>query len=178
MDINIEAAFLITEEDFVNMQIAKAKYMVPKENAVILKIMGVIAVFCGIIAFVYIRGSLYQLISWLLLIAVGLYCLFYYDLINPLITKKQAVGFYQFHQRAIGSKLFHLQNEQFSFTDEDHKITVPVDYIFELVETPDTIFIFFDQNEFGFVPKRVFQDEQMEQMRAFFKDMKKYRISA
>lgn len=178
MDINIEAAFLITEEDFVSMQIARMKIITEKENRVILKIIGIIAAFCGIIAFLYIRGNLYQLISWLLLIAVGLYCLFYYDLINPVITKKQAADRYRFNRREIGSKIFRLDSVNLSFEDEDHKINMPVENIYRLTETSDTLFIFYDMDEFGFIPKRVLDDKQISDMRKFFEEKGKYRNEA
>lgn len=175
MNIRIEETFLVTEEDFINMQLSKIKYLTPKENILILRIMGIIAILCGTAAFINVRGNIYQIICWFLLIAIGLFCLSYYDVINPVIIRKQAGKFYHFNQKAINSKTIRLDHQEFSITDEEHTIKLPVQYIYQIAETSSTVLIFFDKEEFGFVPKRILSEEQLELVREFFEEINKYK---
>ena len=83
IDYSIEKCFLVTKEDYVNMTVDKNSYLTPKENKIILRVMGMIAVCCGAAAFVSIRESIYQILCWLILILIGFYALSYYAFRDP-----------------------------------------------------------------------------------------------
>lgn len=171
----ITESFLITEEDFVNMQLSKSKYLIPKENKIILRVMGIIAILCGAAAFINVRGNVYQIICWFLLIVIGLYALSYYDVINPSMIRKNAFDFYRFHQKAIYSKTVEFTDESFTMSDQEYKVCIPKKYIYKIVESKTTVFIFTDRQEFSFIPKRVLSKEQIEKVRSFL-PAEKYKI--
>ena len=163
----LETGFLITQEDFVNMSLTKQKYSTPKENRLILRILGFLAVLCGVAAYIVLRGSIYQIICWILLIAIGLFALFYYDVINPSMIRKQAKNFYDFNKNAITSKTVRFYDDAFQISSENYKLSVPKSYIYTAVESKTTILIFLDKNEFCFIPKRAFSEEQLKQVQNF-----------
>lgn len=165
--MKIIESYLITAEDFVNMQLAKEKYQTPKENSMILRILGVIAVLCGIAAFMNVRNSLYQVICWILLIFIGLAAISYYDIINPYLIQKQAEDFFELNSSEIASKTVIFTEEEFELSEENHKIKIPKNYIYCIAESKNMILIFFDQNEFSFIPKRVFSEEQLDLLREY-----------
>lgn len=166
----IEASFLVTEEDFINMTLSKKKHTTPKENILIMRILGFIAVLCGIGAYAFIGGNLYQIICWILLILIGLFCLFYYDVINPAMIRKQAKNFYSFNKSAISSKTVRFyENGAFEMVSANYKVSVPKKYIYDISDNDNTIIIFLDKNNYCFIPKRVFTEEQLEYFRKFAK---------
>lgn len=167
----LETGFLITEEDYVHMALENKKYNTPKENRFIVRILGIIAVFCGICAYFVIRGNIYQLICWLLLVAIGLFGLFYYDVINPSMVRKQAKNFYNFNKNIIESKTVKFYDDEIKIFSENHKLSIPKKYIYRIAESKHTVFIYFDKNEFCFIPVRIFSETQFAQFREFAKSM-------
>ena len=99
--INIEECFLITKEDYVNMSLDKKKFFIPKENKIIFRVLGIIAVCCGVTAFINIRESIYQIICWFILIIIGLYVLSYYDVIYPVNIQRKASRFYDYNDKIL-----------------------------------------------------------------------------
>lgn len=164
----VEVSFLVTEEDFINMELTKKKYSTPKENKIILRVLGFIAVLCGVGVYVFIGGNIWQSICWILLIVIGLFCLFYYDVINPTIVRKQAQKFYNFNKFDISSKTVKFyEDEKFEMISGNYKISVPKKYIYKTINGNNTIIIFFDKNNYCFIPKRVFSAEQLEKITDF-----------
>ncbi|MGN1458054.1 MAG: YcxB family protein [Acutalibacteraceae bacterium] len=172
----LETGFLITEEDFINMSLTRQKYSTPKENRLIMRILGFLAVLCGVAAYIVLRGNIYQIICWLLLITIGLFALFYYDVINPSMIRKQAKKFYNFNKNAITSKTVRFYDDSFQINSDNYKLSVPKKFIYTAVESKTTILIYLDKNEFCFIPKRVFSEEQLKQVQNFVhsKDPDKY----
>ncbi|MBQ8134840.1 MAG: YcxB family protein [Clostridia bacterium] len=176
MRSEIKESFLITEEDYIDMCLSRQKYMIPKENKIILAVMGIIAILCGTAAFINIRGNVYQIICWFLLIGIGLYVLSYYEVINPLITKDHAVKFFRYNQKLINSKTFTINSKTFSMTDQMHCIKIPIRYIDKIVESKTTLLIFTSKEEFTFVPKRALSKEQINIIRSMIAEEKYVRL--
>ncbi len=176
MKSEIKESFLITEEDYVNMCLSRQKYFIPKENKIILAVMGIIAILCGTAAFINIRGNAYQIICWFLLIAIGLYVLSYYEVINPLIVKDHATKFFRYNHKLINSKTFTFNSESFGMTDQMHQIKIPVKFIDKIVESKTTLLIFLDKEEITFVPKRVLSKEQINIIRSTIAEEKYVRL--
>lgn len=169
----LETGFLITKEDFVYMTLDVKKYNTPKENTLIMRILGFIAVCCGVAAYIEIGGNIYQQICWLVLIAIGLFALFYYDVINPSMLRKQAKNYFNFNENSIGSRTVRLYDDFFEINSETYKVSVPKKYIYKIVESKHTILIFLDKNEYCFIPKRIFSDDKLEELHSFL-DSEKY----
>lgn len=157
----ISESFRITEDDFVCMSAALAKYRCPKMNKIIFRIMGIIAVACGAAAFINIRDTVYHTICWFLLIAIGMYVFSYYDVIDPFLMKSQAQQFYRSKGESLNSKTAVFGEERFELRDEEHTITIPWQFIYSVVEGKDTILVFVDMNEYCFIPKRVLDDDKL-----------------
>ena len=170
----VEASFLITEEDFVRMSLERKQDSILKDNKIILKAMGLIAVCSGAAAFVIMGGSIYQRICWLILIAIGLYAVSYYDVIVFYMTRKSSVVFYGNNKKSIESQNVRLYEDKFEISSENRKIKVPLKYIYRITEGKNTILVYTDREELFFLPKRIISDPQIQKLRDIAKD--KYRI--
>lgn len=172
----LETSFLVTESDFINMSLTKKQYLTPKENKIILRVLGFIAVLCGVAAYAFMRNSAYQIICWILLILIGLFALFYYDVISPSMVRKNAKAFYNFNKSALTSKTVRFYDNAFEIYSDNYRVSVPKKYIYKIVESKNTVMIFFDKNEYCFIPIRVFSDEQLERLHEFaLSDKEKYK---
>lgn len=172
----LETSFLITEDDFINMELTRKKYITPKENKFILRVLGFIAILCGVSAYLFIKGNGYQIICWLLLIVIGLFSMSYYDVINPSMLRKQAKTFYNFNKGAIVSKTVCLTDDMLEIKSDNHRISIPKKYIYKIVESKNTVMFFIDKEEYCFIPLRVFSEEQLEQFHKFvLSNQDKYR---
>lgn len=169
-----EECFLITKDDYVHMMLDRKKFFTPKENKIILRILGIIAVCSGVAAFINIRESVYQTICWILLILIGFYALSYYDVICPSQIRKNASKFYEANSKFLQNALtLHVGDELFELTSEMHKVCVPQRYIYKIIEGKNTILVFFDKNEYCFIPKRAVNENDIRQIVSFAGD--KYR---
>ncbi len=166
-----EECFIVTEKDYVNMMNDVNQFRIPKENKIILRILGIIAVCCGTAAFINLRESIYQTICWIILIIIGFYVLSYYDVINPVQIKKQASKFYRYHSKMIKNAVtFQMNDELIHILSETHQLHLPKKYIHQIAECNHTILIFIDKNEFSFIPKRVVNDDDIRHLKNFADD--------
>jgi len=165
--ILISESFLITQEDFVNMQLEKRSLTVPKENKIIFRISGIIAIACGTAAFINIRDNIYQVICWFILIVIGCYVHSYYDVIDKAILAKNAVDFYKYNQKDISSKNIEFSEEEFKISDESHCMNIPKKYIYKICEEKNTVFVFTDIENFYYIPKRILSGQQLEIIRNY-----------
>ncbi len=171
IDYSIEKCFLVTKEDYVNMTVDKNSYLTPKENKIILRVMGMIAVCCGAAAFVSIRESIYQILCWLILILIGFYALSYYDVIAPVQSEKYAQKYYEYHRKQLESSVtLCVTEELFQTHTAAHQLCLPQKYIYQIIEGKHTILVFIDKNEFCFIPKRVLDDESLRYIADFAGD--------
>ncbi len=157
----LEESFLITKQDHINMSIDYRRYITPKENIIILRVLGIIAVCIGAAAFINIKGGVYQSICWIVLIVIGFYTLSYYDVISPSITRKQAAHFYDVYKGSIHSKTVRFFDNRVELTSEERKLRIPKKYLYKIYVSKDTVMIFTDISEFLFIPKRVLSESQL-----------------
>ena len=169
--INIEECFLITKEDYVNMSLDKKKFFIPKENKIIFRVLGIIAVCCGVTAFINIRESIYQIICWFILIIIGLYVLSYYDVIYPVNIQRKASRFYDYNDKILKNAFtLNISDNDFKITSEIYKICVPKKYLYKIIEGNNTFMFFIDSNEFLFIPKRALNTDEIMQIKKFAGD--------
>ncbi len=169
---DITVSFLITEEDFISMQLSRNKYIIPKENKMIFRITGIISILIGSAAFINIRENIYQIICWFLLIAMGCYVMSYYDVINPYLIKKDSSEFYKRNKKEISSKTVILTENEFSVRDNKHHLKIPLIYICAIAESKTTVLVYTDIEQFCFIPKRVLNENQIKKIRSLFVDEK------
>ena len=165
MEKEIRESYRITEKDFLQMSILRSRYLTPKENKIILRIVGIIATVGGAAAFINIRGNIYQTICWFLLIGVGLYVFSYYDVTDPFLTYKQAQAFYRYNSESFNSKTVIFTPTLFSINDDSHKLSVPPEYSHSAVEGKNTLIIFIDNEQYYFIPKRVLSEDKLSVIR-------------
>ncbi len=163
----ISESFRITKEDFVNMQLEKRSLMIPKENKIILRILGMIAIACGTAAFINIRENIYQIICWILLIITGFYAVSYYDFIDAAFTAKNAADFYNYNEKDISSKKIEFTEEEFRISDEEHRLMLPKKFINRICIEKKTVFIFTDCENFYYIPKRILSEKQLQIIKEF-----------
>lgn len=163
----ISESFLITEEDYIRMQLEKRSYQVPPENKILLRILGMLAVFCGAAVMIYVRGEFWQQFCWILLIVIGLYNLSYYDVLDPVMIRNASVRFYRFNQKSISSRTIEMTDETISLVSEDHRLKLPKKYLYRIIETASTVFFLIDRDEFIFLPKRVLSEEKLKWIRSY-----------
>ena len=163
----IKESFLVTEEDFTDMQLEKRKITVPKENKIILRITGIIAIACGTAAFINIGGNLYQMICWSILIFTGCYALSYYDFIDAALIRRDAADFYNYNQKYISSKIIEFTSDEFRISDEEHRLMIPKKYIYRIYIEKKTVFIFTDPENFSYIPKRILSEKQLRIIKDF-----------
>lgn len=156
-----QTSFLITKEDYISSQLTKNDSLTPKENKIILFVLGILAIGCGTVAFLQLHGSIYHKIGLLFLILTGFYILSYYHVIKPWRVRKKAEHFYDTHQRNIGSKNIRLYPDKLEIYAENRSLTIPKKYICQIIEGKHTILLFIDKNECVFFPKRIFQQHQL-----------------
>lgn len=149
-----EESFLITKEDLINMNIDRERLSVSKKRKVLLYAAGVAAVCTGVILLLNFRYSFYHGLCWTLLIMIGLYCISYYEAISPAITRSQSARFYDVFKSSIHSRTVRFYREKIDFISEERKIRIPKDHIYSIAEGKNTVFIYTDEENFCFVPKR------------------------
>ncbi len=162
----IQISFLITKEDYLSMELEKQHWLTPKENKVILCIIGLTALCCGTAAFFGRPGSLYHQFGLLLLILTGFYAISYYDLVKPFLIKKQAERFYEKNHRNIGSQIVRFYEDRFEMTAENRSLHIPYRYLYKIVEGNKILLLFTDKNESVFLPKRVLSEQQLFRIRS------------
>ena len=168
-----EESFLITKEDLINMNIDREKLSVSKKRKVLLYAAGVAAVCAGVLLLLNFRDSFYHGLCWVMLIVIGLYCISYYEVISPALTRSQSARFYEVFKSSIHSRTVRFYKEKIDFISEERKIRIPIDHIYSIAEGKNTVLIFTDEENFCFVPKRVLDAGILEKIRCFEKT--KYR---
>ncbi len=166
----LELSFLVTKEDYVFQALEKQHYLTPKENKIILYVIGLIAVGCGTAAWLHLNGSIYQKTGFAALILSGLYAVCYYDIIKPLLVKRRAAAYYEIHQKYIGSKRVRLYADKIEVIAENRSLHLPQKYIYRIVEGKHSLLVFLDRNESVFLPKRVFSEQQLTEFRSVYQE--------
>ncbi len=154
----MNVSFLPTEEDHIYMNLEKEKYMTPKENKIIFLSVGMIGILAGTAGLLLKNESIIESICYLLLIAVGLFVISYYDIIKPFLTYKNSSAFYRYHEKDIISKTVSVDDDTLTVKDELHKISIPKKYIYDVYRGKKTLFIFLDKEEFIYIPLRVLSE--------------------
>ena len=152
---NIDVSFLPTEEDYVYMNLEKEKYLTPKANKIIFRIIGMAGILSGTAGLVLRNGNIIETICFLLLITVSLFVISFYDVIRPYLVFKSSSAFFRYNEKDIISKNLSINDKTITVNDELHRISIPKEYIYEVYKSKRTLFIFLDKEEFIYIPLRV-----------------------
>ncbi len=160
-----EATFLITKEDIINMNTDRERLSVSGKKKIALYAAGVAAICAGVLLLLNFRDSLYHAICWSLLILIGLYCISYYEVISPALTRAQSSRFYEVFKSSIHSRTIRIYAEKIDIISEERKIRLPHENIHSIAEGKNTVLIYTDESNFCFVPKRVLDEGILEKIR-------------
>ena len=146
MDNKLNVSFLPTIEDYVYMRLERLGLKTSKEIRI----------------FLNLRENIVQIICWILLMIAGLYMLSYYDIIRPSVERNRAVRFFNYNKRNICSKNIKLENGVLTAADELSSIRLTGESIYSIEETKNNIFIFYDIENFIYIPKRSITEKQKQ----------------
>lgn len=154
--------FLPTEDDFINFVLTEKNAKIEKSNKIIFRVIGFIVILCGVAAIFFIGGGLMLNICWILLVAIGLFVISYYDMINPYMIRSSAKNIYNKNKEKFVSKSIEFFDDSIKITSDRYKGVIPFKYIYKIVESKKTVIIYFDLKESVYIPKRVFSDKEYE----------------
>ena len=160
----LNVSYLPTLEDHINMTLEKLNMSVPKENKIIFRIIGAIAVMCATAGFIYLNENIIQTICWIILTAAGLFIISYYDITRPYLERSRASRFYNYHKKDICSKTVMIKDGKLIVSDEASKVKIPFDFIYRVRQTKNTVFIFYDEVHFCYIPVRVLSEAQIKEL--------------
>ena len=86
----------------------------------------------------------------------------YYDIIRPSVERNRAVRFFNYNKRNICSKNIKLENGVLTAADELSSIRLTGESIYSIEETKNNIFIFYDIENFIYIPKRSITEKQKQ----------------
>ncbi len=162
MDNKLNVSFLPTIEDYVYMRLERLGLKTSKEIRMFFRIIGIIGFMGGAAGFLNLRENIVQIICWILLMIAGLYMLSYYDIIRPSVERNRAVRFFNYNKRNICSKNIKLENGVLTAADELSSIRLTGESIYSIEETKNNIFIFYDIENFIYIPKRSITEKQKQ----------------
>ncbi|MGN0537599.1 MAG: YcxB family protein [Acutalibacteraceae bacterium] len=166
-----DTSYLITEDDYVDFALAQRKFFRKRDNRILFKIMGILFVCIGVGTYLFIGGNIYQKICWCALIVIGLYLLFYYDVIDVSLTIAEAKRFYARNPKSMTAKQVVLTADSVSIRSENYEGDIPINYIYKIVDGKNTIIFYFDKINYCILPKRVLSEEQTERFGKFVSDL-------
>lgn len=166
-------SYLITEADYIDFIFAQRKFWRKRDNRILFKILGILFVFLGIGTYFFVGGNIYQKICWCALIFIGLFLLFYYDVIDVSITAISAKHFYSINQKSLTARQVELYSEYISIVSDNYEGKIPVKYIYKIVEGKNILIFYFDKVNCCFVPKRAISEEQLKDFKSFVEGMSK-----
>ncbi len=160
----LNVSYLPTLEDHINMTLEKLQLSVPKENKIIFRIIGIIAVMCATAGFINLNENIIQTICWIILTAAGLYIISYYDITRPYLERNRALRFYNYHKKDLCSKTIMIKGGLLCVSDERSTVKIPFDFIYRIRQTKNTVFIFYDEAQFCYIPKRVLSEDHINEL--------------
>lgn len=168
-----DTSYLVTQDDYVDFALAQRKFFRKRDNRILFKVMGILSVCIGVGTYIFLgsKSNIYQKICWCALIVIGLYLLFYYDVIDVSLTITEAKRFYARNPKSMTAKQVILTAENVSIRSENYEGDIPIKYIYKIVDGKNTIIFYFDKINYCIVPKRVLSEEQMERFGKFVLDL-------
>lgn len=157
-----DTSYLITQDDFIDFSLAQRKFFRKRDNRVLFKVIGLLSVCIGIGTYIFLGGDIYQKICWCGLILIGLFLLFYYDVIDISLTIAGAKQFYAHNPKSMIAKQVILTADNISIRSENYEGDIPLKYIYKIVDGKNTIIFYFDKVNYCLVPKRTISEEQAE----------------
>lgn len=166
-----DTSYLITEDDYIHFAFTQRKFFRKRDNRVLFKIIGILSVCIGVGAYLFVGSNIYQKICWCALVLIGLFLLFYYDVIDVSLTVAEAKRYYAHNPKSMIAKQVVLTKENLSIRSETYEGNIPLKYIYKIVEGKNTIIFYLDQINYCLVPKRTLSEEQTERFENFISNL-------
>ena len=130
----LTADYIITEHDYIHTSLAQRRFKTSKSDRLIMNILGILAIFIGLYMLIFSGDGIIKTICWILLIAMGLFSVSFYEIIGPSLVRYQAKNEYNANKEKIGSR-------NIAFYEDEVKI------------------FYIDENDYISIPKRLFTDK-------------------
>ena len=100
----LTADYIITEHDYIHTSLAQRRFKTSKADRLIMNILGILAIFIGLYMLIFSGDGIIKTICWILLIAMGLFSVSFYEIIGPSLVRYQAKNEYNANKEKIGSR--------------------------------------------------------------------------
>ena len=137
----LTADYIITEHDYIHTSLAQRRFKTSKSDRLIMNILGILAIFIGLYMLIFSGDGIIKTICWILLIAMGLFSVSFYEIIGPSLVRYQAKNEYNANKEKIGSR------------------NIAYRYFFQVLDDKKVIIFYLDENDYISIPKRLFTDK-------------------
>lgn len=168
-----DTSYLVTQEDYVDFALVQRKFLRKRDNRILFKVLGILSVCIGVGTYIFLGGNIYQRLCWCALVFIGLFLLFYYDIIDVSLTISEAKRFFVHNPKIMIAKQVILTEESISIHSENYECNIPLKYVYKIISGKNTIVFYFDKVNCCFVPKRAISEEQTERFESFVEKLPK-----
>lgn len=161
----LTADYITTEHDYIHTYLSRQRLEISKGDRIILSLLGILAVFIGLYMLIFVGGSFVKNICWILLIAMGLFSVSFYEIINPSLARIRAKNEYNANKDKFASMSIAFYEDEVKISSNRYKGNIPYRYFFQVIEDKKVIILYLDKNDYISIPKRLFNDKDDEALR-------------
>ena len=140
----LTADYIITEHDYIHTSLAQRRFKTSKADRLIMNILGILAIFIGLYMLIFSGDGIIKTICWILLIAMGLFSVSFYEIIGPSLVRYQAKNEYE---------------DEVKIVSDRYRGNIPYRYFFQVLDDKKVIIFYLDENDYISIPKRLFTDK-------------------
>lgn len=161
----LTADYITTEHDYIHTYIAQQRFEISKGDRIIMSTLGILAIFIGLYMLIFVRGGLIKHICWILLVAMGLFSVSFYEVISPSWARIRAKNEYNAHKDKFVSKNIAFYENEVKIVSDRYRGNIPYRYFFQVLEDKKVIIFYLDKNDYISIPKRLFTDKDNEALK-------------
>lgn len=161
----LTADYLTTEHDHIHTYIAMQKLEISKGDRIIMCALGILAIFIGLYMLIFSSGGIIKHICWILLVAMGLFSISFYEVISPSLARIRARNEYNANKDKFVSKNIAFYEDEVKIVSDRYKGNIPYKYFFKVFEDKKVIIFYLDKNDYISIPKRLFTDKDNESLK-------------
>ena len=158
----LTADYIITEHDYIHTSLAQRRFKTSKADRLIMNILGILAIFIGLYMLIFSGDGIIKTICWILLIAMGLFSVSFYEIIGPSLVR---------YQEKIGSRNIAFYEDEVKIVSDRYRGNIPYRYFFQVLDDKKVIIFYLDENDYISIPKRLFTDKDndaLERIKSLF----------
>ena len=155
----LTADYIITEHDYIHTSLAQRRFKTSKSDRLIMNILGILAIFIGLYMLIFSGDGIIKTICWIMLIAMGLFSVSFYEIIGPSLVRYQAKNEYNANKEKIGSRNIAFYEDEVKIVSDRYRGNIPYRYFFQVLDDKKVIIFYLDENDYISIPKRLFTDK-------------------